>query len=31
GSILFIAFVFVIINIMVDILYAYVDPRVKLS
>lgn len=31
GSILFIAFVFVIINILVDILYAYVDPRVKLS
>jgi len=31
GSILFIAFVFVVINILVDILYAYVDPRVKLS
>lgn len=31
GSILFIAFVFVIINILVDILYAYVDPRIKLS
>ena len=30
GSILFIAFVFVVINILVDILYAYVDPRVKL-
>jgi len=31
GSILFIAFVFVVINILVDILYAYVDPRVSLS
>jgi len=31
GSILFIAFVFVIINILVDILYAFVDPRVKLA
>jgi len=31
GSILFIAFVFVVINILVDILYAYVDPRVKLT
>ncbi|WP_443937838.1 ABC transporter permease [Pedobacter sp. MW01-1-1] len=30
GAILFIAFVFVVINILVDILYAYVDPRVKL-
>jgi peptide/nickel transport system permease protein len=30
GSILFIAFVFVVINILVDILYAYLDPRVKL-
>ena len=30
GSILFIALVFVIINILVDILYAFVDPRVKL-
>lgn len=30
GSILFIAFVFVVINILVDILYAYIDPRVKL-
>ncbi|WP_443944574.1 ABC transporter permease [Pedobacter sp. AW1-32] len=29
GSILFIAFVFVVINILVDILYAYIDPRVK--
>ena len=31
GSILFIAFVFVIVNILVDLLYAWVDPRVKLS
>lgn len=31
GSILFIAFVFVVVNILVDILYAWVDPRVKLS
>lgn len=31
GAILFIAFVFVIMNILVDILYAWVDPRVKLA
>ncbi|MFA4871191.1 MAG: ABC transporter permease [Pedobacter sp.] len=31
GSILFIAFIFVIINILVDILYAFADPRVKLA
>ena len=31
GSILFIAFVFVVVNILVDLLYAYVDPRVKLT
>ena len=31
GSILFIAFIFVIVNILVDILYAFVDPRVKLA
>jgi len=31
GSILFIAFIFVIVNILVDILYALVDPRVKLA
>jgi len=30
GSILFIAFVFVVINIVVDLIYAFVDPRVKL-
>ncbi len=31
GSILFVAFIFVIINILVDISYAFIDPRVKLS
>ncbi len=31
GSILFIALVFVIINILVDVLYAFADPRVKLA
>ncbi|RYE20077.1 MAG: ABC transporter permease [Sphingobacteriales bacterium] len=31
GSILFIAFVFVVVNILVDVLYALVDPRVKLA
>ena len=31
GSILFIALVFVVINILVDILYAFADPRVKLA
>ena len=30
GSILFIAFIFVIINILVDVVYTCVDPRVKL-
>lgn len=30
GSILFIALIFVIINILVDLLYAVIDPRVKL-
>ena len=30
GSILFVAFIFVIINILVDIAYAFLDPRVKL-
>lgn len=29
GSILFIAFVFVIINLIVDILYSYLDPRIS--
>ncbi|RZK42248.1 MAG: ABC transporter permease [Pedobacter sp.] len=31
GAILFIAFVFVVMNILVDVLYAWVDPRVKLA
>lgn len=31
GSILFIAFIFVAINILVDLIYVWVDPRVKLS
>lgn len=31
GSILFIAFIFVVINILVDIIYVWIDPRVKLS
>ncbi|WP_432710480.1 ABC transporter permease [Pedobacter sp.] len=31
GSILFIAFIFVLVNILVDIIYALVDPRVKLA
>ncbi|MEK5382365.1 nickel ABC transporter permease [Niallia sp. FSL W8-0635] len=29
GSVVFIAFVFVFVNLLVDILYAYVDPRIK--
>ncbi len=31
GSVLFIACVFVVINILVDIVYAWLDPRVKLA
>jgi len=31
GSILFIAFIFVMINILVDVAYVWVDPRVKLQ
>ena len=31
GSILFIAFIFVVINILVDIVYVWVDPRVKFN
>jgi peptide/nickel transport system permease protein len=31
GAILFIAFIFVVINILVDIIYVWIDPRVKLS
>jgi peptide/nickel transport system permease protein len=31
GSILFIAFIFVVINILVDVIYVWIDPRVKLQ
>ncbi|MGN6394864.1 MAG: ABC transporter permease [Mucilaginibacter sp.] len=31
GSILFIAFIFVVISILVDIVYVWIDPRVKLG
>lgn len=31
GSILFIAFIFVVINIVVDVMYVWIDPRVKLA
>lgn len=31
GAILFIAFIFVIINLMVDVIYVWIDPRVKLN
>ncbi len=31
GAILFIAFIFVIINLLVDFLYVWIDPRVKLE
>jgi len=31
GSVLFIAFIFVIINIIVDIIYGWLDPRIKFS
>ncbi len=31
GSILFIAFIFVVINILVDVIYVWIDPRVKLT
>ncbi|MFD0752030.1 ABC transporter permease [Mucilaginibacter calamicampi] len=31
GAILFIAFIFVMINILVDIVYVWIDPRVKLQ
>lgn len=29
GSVVFIAFLFVFVNLLVDVLYAYVDPRIK--
>jgi peptide/nickel transport system permease protein len=31
GSVLVIAATFVVINIIVDIIYAYLDPRIRLS
>lgn len=31
GAILFIAFIFVVINILVDVIYVWIDPRVKLQ
>ena len=29
GGVLFIALVFCLINLLVDVLYAYIDPRIK--
>jgi peptide/nickel transport system permease protein len=31
GSVLLIAFIFIMINILVDVLYVLLDPRVKLG
>ena len=31
GAVLFIAFIFVIINILVDLIYGWLDPRIKIS
>jgi peptide/nickel transport system permease protein len=31
GSLIFIAFFFVVVNIVVDVLYAYIDPRIRLT
>lgn len=31
GGVLFIAFIFTMVNLCVDILYAYIDPRIKTS
>jgi peptide/nickel transport system permease protein len=31
GTVLFIAIVFVLVNLIVDVLYAYVDPRIRYS
>ena len=31
GCVLFIAFVYVIVNLLVDILYTYIDPRITYS
>lgn len=29
GSVVFVAFIFVFVNLLVDVLYAYIDPRIK--
>ena len=29
GGVLFIAFIFTLVNLCVDILYAYIDPRIR--
>ena len=31
GSVIFISLIFVIINILVDLLYAWIDPRVRIE
>ena len=31
GAVIVIAFLFIIINIVVDLIYVYLDPRIKLS
>ena len=31
GSVIFISMIFVIINILVDLIYAWVDPRVRIE
>jgi peptide/nickel transport system permease protein len=31
GGILFVAFVFVVVNLLVDLSYAFIDPRVRVS
>ncbi|NLJ37187.1 MAG: ABC transporter permease subunit, partial [Candidatus Atribacteria bacterium] len=29
GSVLFIAFIFVVVNLITDVLYAYINPRIR--
>ena len=31
GKVLVIAFMFIIINIVVDLIYTYIDPRIKIN
>jgi len=31
GSVIFISLIFVIINILVDLIYAWIDPRVRIE